>query len=421
MVQLSDDCFAFGGRLLPLDEAQRQLAQFVQDLGLLEACAPERLPLDQGLGRSLATPLRAEINVPPFENSAVDGYAVAWDDLAGGAGRAQVVGRAAAGHPYVGTRSAGQAVQVFTGAPLPQGCDTVFMQEDVERAGDLLTLPAGLKRGANTRQAGEDLAKGSVVVPAGKALSAGDLGLAASLGERALDLTPEPSAVVFSSGDEVIAAGQPLAPGQLYDANTCLLGATLQAQGWRVTCGGILPDNRPALSEALSTAASQHRIIVTSGGVSTGEEDHMRAVMEALGELALWRIAIKPGRPVALGRIGQSLVVGLPGNPVAAYVGYLAVLRPLFHLLQGRAAPPLPSIAARATFDYKKKTGRREFVRARCQLDGQALPPVEKFHKEGAGMLSGLAWANGLVILGEDVTQVRPGDTLAFTPFDLIR
>ncbi len=421
MVQLSDDCFAFGGRLLSLDEAQAQLAELVETLGLNHAQGSETLPVVQASGRSLVEPLPAAMNVPPFANSAVDGYAVAWSDLSGKAGQAKVVGRAAAGHPFTGHRAAGQAVHIFTGAPLPECCDTVFMQEDVERRGDVVSLPAGLKRGANTRQAGEDVAQGETAIAAGRALSPADIGLAASLGLTHLDVLQRPSALLFSSGDEVSAPGARLAPGQLYDANTSLLSATLAQQGWQVESGGILPDDPGDLNQALSQATNQHRIIITSGGVSTGEEDHMRRVMEELGTLALWRIAIKPGRPVALGRIGQTLVVGLPGNPVAAYVGFLAVLRPLFHLLQGRQPPPLPRIAACATFSYKKKTGRREFVRARCCLNGEALPRVDKFHKEGAGMLSGLAWANGLVILGEDVTQVQPGDTLAFTPFDLIR
>lgn len=421
MVQLSDDCFAFGGRLLRLDEAQAQLAELVADLTL--KCDHEAGPLALAdcLDRSLAGPLIADMPVPPFDNSAVDGYAVRLAGQDQTSGVFQIIGRAAAGHPFNGHVGPGQAVQVFTGAPLPPGCDTVFMQEDVERAGDHVTLPEGLRPGANTRKAGEDLAQGKDLLPAGRSLSAADLGLAASLGLTELNVLARPRLLLFSSGDEVAVPGTPLAPGQLYDANSDLLAATLTKQGWHVTKAGVLPDDRGVLSRTLAEAADQHQVIVTSGGVSTGEEDHIRAAIAEQGEIALWRIGIKPGRPVALGRIGSSLVIGLPGNPVAAYVGFLAIVRPLFHLLHGRDIPALPAIAARANFGYKKKTGRREFVRARCQLDGSPLPLVDKFHKEGAGMLSGLSWANGLVVLDEDATQVSPGDTLAFTPFDLIR
>ncbi len=421
MVQLSDDCFAFGGRLLPLDEAQQQLAELVKDMGLTCGQEPRPLRLADCLDRSLAAPLIAGMPVPPFQNSAVDGYAVRLAGQAQTSGLFQVIGRAAAGHPFTGTAGPGQAVQVFTGAPLPQGCDTVFMQEDVERQGDQVILPEGLKPGANTRNAGEDLALGESVLTAGQPLSPADLGLAASLGLQSLAVLARPSLVLFSSGDEVAAPGSLLAPGQLYDANSDLLAATLDKQGWQVTQAGILPDDRAALSRALAKAAQQHQVIITSGGVSTGEEDHIRAAIAEQGDIALWRIGIKPGRPVALGRIADSLVIGLPGNPVAAYVGFLALIRPLYHLLHGRPLPNLPAIAARANFSYKKKTGRREFVRARCQMDGSPFPLVDKFHKEGAGMLSGLSWANGLVVLDEDSTQITPGDTLAFTPFELIR
>ncbi len=421
MVQLSDDCFAFGGQLLRLDAAEEQLARLVASMGL--SCPSEADPraLDQCEGRSLSDALVANMPVPPFDNSAVDGYAVRLAQQSQTSGRFTVVGRAAAGHPFVGSVDPGQAVQIFTGAPLPTGCDTVFMQEDVERNGDDVVLPEGLTPGSNTRKAGEDLALGSEVLPRGHQLSPADLGLAASLGRRTLRVLEAPRLVLFSSGDEVTAGGNPLADGQLYDANSDLLATTLRRQGWQVTKAGILPDDRPALCRALAAAAEKNQVIVTSGGVSTGEEDHIRAALAELGEIALWRIGIKPGRPVALGRIGSSLMIGLPGNPVAAYVGFLALLRPLFHLLNGRKAPPLPAVAGRANFSYKKKTGRREFVRARCILDGSPTPLVDKFHKEGAGMLSGLSWANGLVVLDEDATQIHAGDTVAFTPFELIK
>lgn len=416
MVQLTDDCFAFGGKLLTVEEAEAKLFELVKPIASTQA-----LPLSQCLGLIVAEDCISPIASPPYANSAVDGYAVNLSGFEQG-GQAQIIGRAAAGHPFAdsvggGSVEPGQAALIFTGAPMPVGCDTVFMFEDVEASGDQVTLPAGLKRGANMRPAGEDVAQGEAFLTRGQRLGPAQIGLAAALGFETLPVFAKPRAVIFSTGDEVQAQGAPLVHGKVYDANAHLLEAALVEQGWAVERRGILEDDQALIQAALSQASAEADLILTSGGVSTGDEDHVRSAIEAVGSLSFWRMGIKPGRPVAMGQVGQAYVVGLPGNPVASYVGYLALVRPLFYALLGIAAKPLASWPVTSGFAYKKKQGRREYVRVQVGPDQVA----QKFHKEGAGMLSGLAWASGLVMLEEDRTHIDLGDTLTYVPMTAIR
>lgn len=411
MAQLSDDCFAFGGALLPVEQAAALILERVPPLP-----GEEPVALATARGRVLARDLRAALPLPPFFNSAVDGYAFRHADLAPeGETRLSLAGRVPAGGAAPGC-APGQAVRVFTGASMPEGADTVMMQEDATLAPDAVILPPGLKRGANCRPAGEDVAEGAVALAAGRRLGPAEIGLAAALGQTHLPVRRRVRVGVFSTGDELADPGQPLGAAQTYDSNRFTLMALLAALPAKVSDLGILPDDPDATATALVTSARRHDLLLTTGGVSTGEEDHVRAAIEASGRLVFWRLAVKPGRPAAMGVIHGTPVVGLPGNPVAAVVTFLHLARPLLLRLAGAAPEPLPRFAARAEFRYRKKAGRREYVRV--TLEGPPLGLVaRKFPREGAGLLSSLTESHAFAELPEDATGVEPGDPVAVLPF----
>jgi molybdopterin molybdotransferase len=418
MAQLSNDCFAFGKELMRLDEAVQLLR--------------ERLPLIAGIetvdllaadGRILAGPLVAPIDLPPFDNSAVDGYAVRHADLSQeGATRLAVLGRIAAGQSLEGMSAAIGAVRIFTGAPMPPHADTVFMQEDCQRleGGDIV-LPPGLAAGANRRCRGEDLARGELALAAGRLLSSEDIGLAAALGVTTLAVRRRLRVGVFSSGDEIQSPGEPLRPAALYDANRFLLQSLLARLSLDVVDLGILPDKRDTVSDALKAAASKHDLVITSGGVSAGEEDHVRVVLGRLGSLVFWRLAIKPGRPVMMGIAAGKPLIGLPGNPVALFVTFVAIVRPLIAALRGEIFRPAQPLPVRAGFHYRKKFGRREYVRVTLTRDLDGEVTAHKHPIEGAGVLTSLTRSHGLVELGETVRTIAPGDRVGFIDFGLIR
>ena len=332
LAQLSDDCFAFGDSLTPLDEA----LQTIRDR-TVSIVGEAVVALAETNGRILAEDIVAPFNVPPHDNSAVDGYAVYFDDLDPQADtRLPVAGRAAAGHPFDRRMRRGEAVRIFTGAPIPGGGDppdTVMMQEDCRADGEDVIIMPGIKRGANRREAGEDIRLGETVLRAGQLLRPQDVGVAASLGRTALRVYEPLRVAIFSSGDELRDPGGFLETGAIFDANRFALAAALSQLRCNVTDLGIIRDDIDVIRAALAKAGASHDLLITSGGMSTGEEDHMKAAVEALGTLHFWRLAIKPGRPIALGQIetpkGQVPFAGLPGNPVAAMVTFLIVVRPL--------------------------------------------------------------------------------------------
>jgi molybdopterin molybdotransferase len=417
MARLTDDCFALGDRLLSVEEA---VAEFRCRLSI--AAEAETVPLVTAENRFLAEDLVADRLVPPHANAAVDGYAVHADDLTPGMPTTlPVAGRAAAGHPFPGPVPRGTAIRIFTGAPLPAGPDTVVMQEDCAAADGHVTLPSGLRRGAHIRQAGDDIRAGETVLTAGRRLGPAEIGLAASLGRAALPVRRPLRVAMLSTGDEVRDPGTPVAAGQIYDANRYLLAALLRRLGCAVADHGIVPDRADAVRSALAAAAAETDAIVTSGGVSVGDEDHVKAALEAAGgRVHHWRLAIKPGKPVALGQIGGAAFLGLPGNPVAAMVTFLLVARPLLLHLAGAEPLPLRRFPVAAGFGHGKKPGRREFLRAVLETDGSGALVARRHGREGAGMLSSLAGAEGLVELPEDVTGVAPGDTVSFIPLNAL-
>jgi molybdopterin molybdotransferase len=415
MAQLSNDCFAFGGALMSVDEATSLIAE-----RLSPVAATETVPLIRADGRILAEDVTAPIDLPPFDNSAVDGYAVRFDDLQPGSATALPVhGRVAAGAGLDAPAQAGAAIRIFTGAPMPEGFDTVFMQEDTRLEGGKVVLPRGLKRGANRRPAGEDLRRGARALAAGRCLAAQDIGLLAALGMPTVAVRRKLRVAVFSTGDEIVAPGEPLGQAKIYDSNRFMLQAFLRRLACEVTDLGILPDATEPVAAALSAAATGHDLLITSGGVSTGEEDHVKAAVEHAGALTFWRLAIKPGRPVAMGIVQGTPLIGLPGNPVAVFVTFAYVARALIARLAGESFEAPTPMPVRSGFAYSKKEGRREYVRARLSNAGGLV--VQKHPREGAGVITSLTESDGLVELPEPVTRLEPGEMVGFLPFEMLR
>lgn len=413
MTQLSDDCFEAGGRRMLAAEA----------LAILKArldavVETEMIPLRKAAGRILAEAIRSPLDVPPHDNTAVDGYAVFFDDLKPeGETTLPVTARIAAGHPLDRPAKRGEALRIFTGAPVPPGPDTVFMQEDGAEEANAVRLPAGITRGANVRKRGEDIRRGDIVLTRGRRLRPPDVGLAASLGAEHLRVFKPLRVAVFSTGDEVTEPGHGLAAGGIYDANRYTLMALLEGMGCAVTDLGILPDRLETIREALREAAGRHDLLFTSGGVSVGEEDHVRAAVTALGRLHFWQLAIKPGRPIALGQVGRVPFIGLPGNPVAAAVTFLCFARPAILRLAGAESPDPVAYRVKAGFAIKKKAGRREWIRCRLVRDGAGDRVAERFPREGSGILSSMVESDGLVELPEDMTKIEVGMAVDFLPY----
>ncbi|QCN96585.1 molybdopterin molybdenumtransferase MoeA (plasmid) [Azospirillum argentinense] len=414
------DCFAAPAPSapsapLPLDEA---LERVQRAYGAVTE--PEEVPLRAALGRILAEPVTATVNVPPVAVSAMDGWGYGKADSAGAEGdvlRLAVVGRVPAGSVFPGTVRPGEAVRIFTGAPIPAGVDTVAMQEDCQAGDGAVLVPATLKRGANIRDAGEDMTAGSVVLTPGLRLRAQEVGLAAAVGRSSLSVRKRLRVVLFSTGDELREPGTEKPEGAIYDANRYTLAAQLDALGADVRDLGILPDKPDVTRAALADAAATADLVVTSGGASVGEEDHVKRVVGELGSVDLWKLALKPGKPLALGRIGTTPFLGLPGNPVSAMVTFMLVGRPLVLRLSGAESAPAPRCLVVAGFEFKKKPGRREFLRARLAIGPDGRPVAHKFPSDSSGVLTSMVEADGLVDMPADATTIRDGDMVEFLPF----
>jgi molybdopterin molybdotransferase len=415
MAQLTDDCFAFGGPLLAIDDVERLIAERVAPV-----VETEQVALADAGGRVLSADVLAPIDLPPFDNSAVDGFAVRHADVGAGEIKLAITDRLTAGRAAARKIGAGEAIRIFTGAPMPAGADTVFMQEDVRVEGPAVIVPPGLKRGANRRLAGEDVKRGSVALRAGRRLQPQDLSMAAALGLRTLAVRRRVRVALFSTGDEIVEPGTPLPAAGLYDANRELLRGLLARLGAEVSDLGILRDDRDRLAARLAEAARDHDLVLTSGGVSTGEADYVRDAIEAAGKLVFWRVAIKPGRPVAMGVLRGTAFVGLPGNPVAVFVTFARVVRPLLLRLAGAAPEPLIALPVAAGFAYAKKKGRREYVRVSLTRRADGTYQAHKHPQDGAGVISSLTATDGLAELDDDVTEIAPGQTIGFIPYSVL-
>jgi molybdopterin molybdotransferase len=415
--KLIDDCFAHDKKRLRHAEALAILKQRVAPVA-----GRETVPLAEAAGRILADAAVAQRPVPAHTNAAVDGYSFAAADCDVDTGtELPVEGRAAAGHPLDRPSAPATAVRIFTGAVMPAGHDTVVMQEDVEvRSADgraFVSIPSGLKRGANVRKAGEDLQAGEAVLEAGAVLRPQDLAALASIGMAEIPCFTRLEVAIVSTGDEVVRAGGAFAEGQVYDANAPMLTALIASTGAVPTDLGVFPDTRDEVKRRLAEAAKSFDAVIVSGGASRGEEDHFVAALDALGRRHLWQLAIKPGRPMSFGQIGDCVVLGLPGNPVAVFVCFLLYAWPLLRRLGGAGWPEPTRYRLPALFAFAgRKVGRREFWRGVLKETPHGLA-VDKFARDGSGLISGLRAADGLIDIAEDVPDVKPGDRVAFIPF----
>lgn len=402
--------FEAGDTMMSVEQALALLAERVRPTGLTEMVA-----LSQALGRVLAEDVVSAVNVPPHANSAMDGYAFAAATRPPD-GRMRRIGRSAAGRPFDGVVGGGECLRILTGAMVPASVDTVAMQEECLVDGDHVVVPVALKAGANCRAAGEDVTLGATVLTAGVRLRPQEIGLAAAVGRTQLRVYRPLRAAVFSTGDEINEPGAALPPGGIYDSNRFTASALMRSLGLEVTDLGILADDRAIIAAALARAAVDHDVILTSGGVSVGDEDHVKAAVESQGSLHFWRLAIKPGKPVALGQIAGKTFIGLPGNPVAVMVCFMLLARPLLLRLMGVTDTDPMSMPVRAAFSFRHKPGRREWLRARLVQRADGLW-AEKYPVESSGVLSSMVWAEGLVAVPEESGDVAPGDGLAFVSF----
>jgi molybdopterin molybdotransferase len=375
----------------------------------------ERVALDDALGRVLAEPVASGLDVPGWDYSAMDGYALKAADCAGSAVTLPVSQRVPAGtapQPLV----PGTAARIFTGGPIPDGADTVVIQEVCEPVEDGVRIDAQPSPGDNIRRRGEDIAQGDTVIETGTRLAPQHLGLAASVGVAELVVVRRPRVAVFASGDELVMPGQPLAPGKIYNSNLFTSKALLRALGCEPVDLGIVADTLEATQAAIARGAELADLVLASGGVSVGEEDHVKPAVEALGRLDLWKLAIRPGKPLAFGDVRGTPLIGSPGNPVSLYVTFLLFVRPFLLRLQGRPDWAPTTLRVKAGFDWKWPDKRREFHRARLETDEQGDNVVVVHPSRSSGVLSSVTWANGLVVLPEGRTLSR-GDRVDFIPF----
>jgi molybdopterin molybdotransferase len=412
----SGDCCA-DGHDAPALQLEDALARILADVKAVSGV--ETVPVREALGRVLVDDVVSQIDVPAHTNSAMDGYALRGSDLQDDAeARLDMIGVAAAGRPFNGAVGAGQCVRILTGAPLPQGADTVVMQERVTRENDTVIVGTGQQPGQHVRQAGEDIARGSVALPAGSVLLPAALGILASVGVGEVSVRRRARVAFFSTGDELRRVGEPLEAGQIYDSNGYTIHGMLTRAGVEVIDMGLVRDDPTHIEEAFAEAASRADAIVTSGGVSVGDADYVKDTLDKAGSVGFWRVAMKPGRPLAFGRIGDALFFGLPGNPVSAMVTYYQLVQPALRALAGMPDPGPPlTVTAVSREGLRKKPGRREFQRGVLTRDADGRLVVNRAGQQGSGVLSSMNAANCFIVLAEESGPVAEGDEVTVQPF----
>ncbi len=406
----------FDPQSLPFDAAMARVLAAVPVIA-----ESRRLPLREALGRVLADDVRSEINVPGHTNSAMDGYAVRSQDLpSDGAAQFAVAGSAFAGRPFDGAVRAGECVRIMTGGVMPEGCDTVVMQEHAEVSGARVTINAGHRAGQNVRRAGEDIAAGDTALKRGRRLMAADIGLLASLGIGEIGVVRELRACIFSTGDELRPVGTALKTGELYDSNRYTLSCMLGRLGAKVSDLGVVRDDRDELRAAFTRGAQGCDVVITSGGVSVGEADFTKQMLDELGEVGFWKIAVKPGRPFAFGKLGNdggACYFGLPGNPVSVMATFYMLVQPALRKMMGETDIEPLRLRARCVSALRKRPGRAEFQRGILTAgdDGQAM--VESTGAQGSGILSSMSRANCFIFLPDEDDQIAAGSEVTVLPF----
>ena len=401
-------------RILGVEDARRRLLEAVQPLA-----ARERVALRDALGRVLARPVVSTLQVPAHTNSAMDGYALRFDDLdPTGRTPLEAVGTALAGRPWPGRLEAGQCIRITTGAPLPAGADTVVMQEQTLEQGGKVIVGPGQRRGGNVRLAGEDLQLGEEALAAGRRLTPADLGMLASLGIGEVTVVRRPRVSFLSTGDELKGIGEPLGEGEIYDSNRYSLHGMLSREGVELRDLGVVADTPEAVRSALLEASEGSDLVITTGGVSVGEADYIKEVLESLGRTEFWKIAMKPGRPLTFGRIGNARFFGLPGNPVAVMVTFYQFVVPVLrHLAGERDHRPL-HLRARLGERIRKRPGRTEFLRGVLSFDEGGEAVVRRTGAQGSGILRSMSLANCFILLDEKQGTLDEGAMVPVQPFE---
>lgn len=398
---------------MPVEQARRDILQAVTPID-----CPRKVALRSALGGVLAEDVLSGIDVPSTDNSAMDGFAVTAHDLPdSGTQTLRVIGTARAGVPFTGTLNAGEAVRIMTGAVIPDGCEAVVMQEQAECEGEQLRIGSGHRRGQNIRRAGEDLAKGQVALARGHRMQPADLGLLASLGSVEVRIQRPLRVAFFSTGDELRSVGEPLQSGQIYDSNRYTLFGMLSRLGVEILDMGVVADQPAAIRAAFLQAAAHADAVITSGGVSVGEADYVKQVLDDVGAIDFWKIAMKPGRPLAFGRIGTSAFFGLPGNPVAVMVTFYQFVLPALRHMSGETPVAQPQFRIACETALKKRAGRTEFQRGILERDAHGQWRVRKTGAQGSGVLSSMSSANCFIVLPPESTAVNPGDLVLVEPF----
>ena len=406
---MTDVCSLEKKPLLTVDEA---LARLKEAVNTLEAC--ETVALSEAFGRVVAEPIVSPMNLPPERNSAMDGYAFFSGDLEQSK-RLNIVGTSWAGKPFAGLLQAGQCVRIFTGAVVPERADSVVMQEFVERDGDVLILPENVKTKQNVRPIGEDVAQGDKLLDI-KKLNAVDLALLASSGIATVKVKQRLKIAFCSTGDELVAVGQPLASGQIYDSNRYLLQGLLNDACFQLTDLGVIPDNKNAIKQQFLQAAAQHDVLISTGGASVGDADFVKQVLDECGAVDFWKLAIKPGKPLTFGKIKQCYFFGLPGNPVSAQVTFQIVVLPALQQLSGVVAKPKLQFPATCLSPLKKSAGRAEYQRGVLSVkNGECV--VESAGKQGSAILKALSLANCYIVLPIECKGVAVGDKVMIELF----
>ncbi len=382
----------------------------------------EKLAIRSCLNRVLAADIQSPVQVPAHTNSAMDGYAIAGTDLpTENARKYKVIGTAFAGIPYTGNCQPGQVVRIMTGAAIPEGCDTVIMQEHIEILDDEhIAVGSGHKSGQNVRYAGEDIEVGSTVLTHGKRIMPADLGVLASLGIGEAKAYRRPRVAFFSTGDELCSIGEMLGEGQIYDSNRYSLYGMLKTMHVDILDLGVIRDTPDSIREAMLSAAAMADVIITSGGVSVGEADHIKPILESLGAMHFWKVAMKPGRPLTFGKINNSHFFGLPGNPVSAMVTFYQFIQPALHTLSNAQPQPPVTLRATCTTTLKKRPGRCEFQRGIYQQAADGTLTVGKTGEQGSGILTSMSQANCFIILPVESSGAEVGEQVEIQLFDTL-
>lgn len=399
--------------LMPIDTARGLIQQQLNPL-----TAWQKSAIRDALGRILHHDIISPHNVPAHRNSAMDGYAINGADITGDSFTLRHVGTAFAGTPFIGTLARGECIRIMTGAVVPAECDTIIMQEHVEVDSDQITIHGKQRAGQHLRNAGEDIAIGDTVLAAGRKLIPADLGLIASLGIAEVTVTRRLRIAFFSTGDELRAIGEPLAAGDIYDSNRYTLHGMLTRFGAEVIDLGVVPDQPDALRAALQHAAEVADVVITSGGVSVGDADYVKQMLAELGEVGFWKIAMKPGRPLAFGKIGNAHFFGLPGNPVSVMVTFYQFVLPALQRLTGDTSPPPPTFNVRCSHPIRKRPGRYEFQRGILFTDDDGNLAVKTTGQQGSGILCSMSIANCFILIDETCNGINTDDMVVVQPFN---